>query len=93
MGKYDNYIGRVLADRYEIINVIGSGGSSGVFGVYDIKEDRTVAIKMLRSDSENNEDAVKRFEQEAELLSRFSHPGIVKIYDKYFDGFPKFFVM
>ena len=93
MGKYDNYIGRVLADRYEIINVVGSGGSAAVFGVYDIKEDRTVAVKMLRSDCENNEEAVKRFEQEAELLSRFSHPGIVKIHEKYLNGFPKFFVM
>ena len=93
MGKYDNYIGRVYADRYEIINVIGTGGSAVVFGVYDSKDDRTVAMKMLRHDCENNEESVKRFEQEAELLSLFSHPGIVKIYDKYLDGFPKYFIM
>lgn len=93
MGKYDNYIGRVYADRYQIINVIGTGGSAVVFGVYDSKEDRTVAMKMLRHDCENNEESVKRFAQEAELLSLFSHPGIVKIYDKYLDEFPKYFIM
>ena len=93
MGKYDNYIGRVFDDRYEIISVIGTGGSAIVFGVYDSQENRTVAMKMLRPDCENNEESVKRFEQEAELLSRFSHPGIVKIYDKYLEDFPKYFIM
>ena len=93
MGKYDNYIGRIFDDRYEIISVIGTGGSAIVFGVYDSLEDRTVAMKMLRPDCENNEESVKRFEQEAELLSRFSHPGIVKIYDKYLEEFPKYFIM
>ena len=93
MGKYDSYIGRVFDGRYEIINVIGTGGSAIVFGAYDTKEDRTVAVKMLRPDCENNEEAVKRFEQEAELLSLFSHEGIVKIYDKYLEEFPKYFIM
>ena len=93
MGKYDSYIGRVFDGRYEIINVIGTGGSAIVFGAYDTNEDRTVAIKMLRPDCENNEEAVKRFEQEADLLSLFSHEGIVKIYEKYLDEFPKYFIM
>lgn len=93
MGKYDNYIGRVFDGRYEIINVIGTGGSAIVFGAYDSREDRTVAVKMLRSDCENNDESVKRFEQEAELLSLFDHPGIAKIYDKYLDEFPKYFIM
>lgn len=93
MGKYDNYIGRVFDDRYEIISVIGTGGSAVVFGVYDSRDDRTVAMKMLRPDCENNEESVKRFEQEAELLSRFSHPGIVKIYDRSLEEFPKYFIM
>ena len=93
MGKYDNYIGRVYADRYEIISVVGTGGSAVVFGVYDSKEDRTVAMKMLKSEYENNEEAVSRFVKEAEVLSLFSHPQIVKIYDKYLDEFPKYFIM
>ena len=93
MGKYDNYIGRVYADRYEIISVVGTGGSAVVFGVYDSKENRTVAMKMLRSDCENNEESVRRFKQEAELLSLFSHPGIVKIYEKYLEEFPMYFIM
>lgn len=93
MRTYDNYIGRVFDDRYEIINVVGSGGSAIIFGVYDVVEDRTAAIKMLRVDCQNNEESIKRFELEAELLSRFSHPGIVKIYDTHLEGFPKYFVM
>jgi serine/threonine-protein kinase len=93
MRGYENCIGRVFADRYEVINVVGSGGSAVVFGGYDIKEDRTVAIKMLHSDSENSDEAIKRFKQEAELLTKFSHPGIVKIYDTHLDSFPLYFVM
>lgn len=93
MGKYDNYIGRIFSERYEIINVIGTGGSAVVFGAYDIVEDRTVAMKMLRPDCEQNDESVKRFSQEAEMLSLFSHPGIVRIYDKYLEDFPKYFIM
>ena len=91
--KHDNNIGRVFGDRYEIINVVGSGGSSVVYGVYDSVEDRTVAMKMLSPEYESNHEAVKRFEQEVEILSLFSHPGIVKIYDKCLDGSPKYFIM
>ncbi len=93
MAKYDNYIGRVFADRYEIINVVGTGGSGVIFGVYDSVEDRTAAIKMLRPEYESDEEAVERFKKEAEILSLFSHPGIVRLYDKKLEGFPKYFIM
>lgn len=91
--KLDKNIGRIFGDRYEIINVVGSGGSSVVYGVYDIVGDKTVAMKMLLQEYEGNADAIRRFEQEAEILSLFSHPGIVKLYDKSLDGFPKYFIM
>ena len=93
MAKYDNYIGKVFADRYEIINVVGTGGSGVIFGVYDSVEEHPAAIKMLRPEYENDDEAIERFKKEAEILSLFSHPGIVRLYDKHLDGFPKYFIM
>lgn len=93
MAKQDRNLGRVFGGRYEIINVVGSGGSSMVYGVYDTKEDRTVAMKMLLPEYNDNAEAVRRFEHEADLLSLFSHDSIVKLYDKQLDSFPKYFIM
>ena len=93
MAKQDKNLGRVFGGRYEVINVVGSGGSAMVYGVYDSKEDRTAAMKMLLPEFNDNAEAVRRFEHEAELLSLFSHPNIVRLYDKQLDSFPKYFIM
>lgn len=91
--RNNQYTGKILENRYEIINRIGSGGSAVVYGAYDSIEERTVAIKMLRPEFENDEEEVARFEQEAGLLSLFNHDGIVRVYDTHITGTPKYFIM
>ncbi len=91
--RNNHYTGKILENRYEIINRVGSGGSAVVYGAYDSIEERTVAIKMLRREFENDEEEVARFEQEAGLLSLFNHDGIVKVYDTHITGSPKYFIM
>lgn len=91
--RNNQYTGKILENRYEIINRVGSGGSAVVYGAYDSIEERTVAIKILRREFENDEEEVARFEQEAGLLSLFNHEGIVKVYDTHITGTPKYFIM
>ena len=93
MENFDSYIGRVFGDRYTIINTIGAGENSVVFGAYDTKENRTVALKILRP--EFNDDVVvsERFNTEADLMAMLSHPNIVKLYDAHLEGDCRYFVM
>ena len=78
---------RVLDGRYKLINVVGSGGMAVVYGAYDLKYHRTVAVKVLKSETEgekngtdSRESAAKRFETEASAMELISHPNIVGVY-------------
>jgi serine/threonine protein kinase len=66
------------ADRYVLDREIGHGGMGRVFAGRDLRLDRTVAIKMLRT-----QDAALaiRFEREVKLAARLQHPGVVPVYD------------
>ena len=79
---------RVLDGRYKLINVVGSGGMAVVYGAYDLKYHRTVAVKVLKSETEgekngtdSRESAAKRFETEASAMELLSHPNIVGVYE------------
>lgn len=74
-------IGSCLGDRYEIIEMIGTGGMATVYRGYDNILNREVAVKILRQDLALNEHAVKRFRREAQSALTLSHPNIVSIYD------------
>ena len=93
MENFDSYIGQSFDGKYTVINVIGAGEYSVVFGAYDTAEDRTVAIKILRP--EYNEDPVvsERFATEVNILSLLSHPNIVKIYETRLDAPVRYFAM
>lgn len=75
----------ILADRYEIQELIGSGAFADVYRASDTRLSRTVAIKKLRLESmppaEGTEIARKRFLQEAEVAARLKHPNIVTLHD------------
>jgi serine/threonine-protein kinase len=73
--------GDVVGDRYQVERFIGRGGMGMVYLVHDRKEDRNVALKTLLPQYVENENAVKRFVREVELVKRLNHPGIVKIYE------------
>ena len=67
--------------RYVLVSVVGRGGMGQVMRGYDPKLRREVAIKLLRSGSEQLDDARKRMIREAQAMARLSHPNIVAVYD------------
>ena len=67
--------------RYEVIELIGSGGVASVFRGRDPVLDREVAIKVLRSDYLTDEAFVGRFRREAQTVARLGHPNILEVHD------------
>ncbi|MBG9979798.1 Stk1 family PASTA domain-containing Ser/Thr kinase [Facklamia sp. DSM 111018] len=74
-------IGDKLSDRYVLNSLIGQGGMANVFLAHDLILDRKVAVKVLRYDFQENQDAIKRFQREAISASQLLHPNIVEVYD------------
>jgi eukaryotic-like serine/threonine-protein kinase len=74
--------GDVVADRYELEQLVGSGGMSSVFRAGDRVLERTVALKILHERLAAQKDVVDRFSREARLVARLSHPGIVAVIDR-----------
>ncbi len=74
-------IGKVLANRYEIIEEIGSGGMAVVYKAKCKLLNRFVAVKVLRPDLQNDEEFVRRFNVEAQAAASLTHPNIVSIFD------------
>lgn len=80
-------IGKILGNRYEIIEEIGSGGMATVYKAKCKLLNRYVAIKVLRDEFANDAEFIKRFQVEAQSAASLSHPNIVSIYDVgYEDG-------
>lgn len=74
-------IGETLSGRYQLTGMIGQGGMANVFLARDLILERDVAVKVLRFDFQNNQDAVRRFQREAMSASQLLHHNIVEIYD------------
>ena len=70
-----------VANRYEIISLIGQGGMADVYKAKDIILNRIVAIKILREKLSHDAMTLVRFQREASAASRLSHPNVVDIYD------------
>lgn len=66
---------------YSVANKVGTGGMADVYKAISISDNRDVAIKVLKSESIYNNDMVKRFLREGSILSKLSHPNIVKYID------------
>ncbi len=73
--------GMVLADRYEILSRIGTGGMSDVYKAQDTKLSRFVAIKVLKQEYAENENFVTKFHAEAQAAAGLIHSNIVGVYD------------
>ena len=85
--------GRLLGNRYEIIEKIGSGGMATVYKAKCHVLNRYVAIKILRDEFTTDDEFIKRFEVEAQSAARLTHPNIVSIYDVGVDGNLYYIVM
>ena len=77
----DPYIGKVLDNRYEILERIGTGGMAVVYKAKDPRLNRLVAVKILKSDLAQDEDFRRRFNAESQAVAQLSHPNIVSVYD------------
>ena len=72
---------RLLANRYEVGDLIGAGGMADVFQGRDTRLSRPVAIKILRSDLARDPAFLARFRREAQAAAGLNHPAIVSVYD------------
>ena len=75
-------VGEVLADRYELEELVGTGGMSSVFRAHDRLLDRKVALKILHQHYSADADYVERFRREARSVAALSHPNIVTVIDR-----------
>ena len=73
--------GKMLGNRYEIIEKVGNGGMATVYKAEDKVLKRNVAVKVLKDEFTTDEEFIKRFEIEAQSAARLTHPNIVSIYD------------
>ena len=89
----DQYIGRMLDDRYEILELIGSGGMANVYKARCHRLNRLVAVKILKSDLAENADFRRRFRDESRAVAQLSHANIVSVYDVSTSGETEYIVM
>lgn len=81
MDTNDKYIGKMLDDRYEILEVIGEGGMAIVYRALDYRLNRDVAVKIMRDEMAADEEFRRRFCTESHAVAMLSHPNIVAVYD------------
>ena len=79
--RFEKYVGQVFDGRYRIQKIIGIGGMAVVFEAEDFVMKRTVALKLLKDEINNDVQSVKRFINESRAVAMLNHPNIVAIYD------------
>lgn len=89
----ENYIGRLLDNRYEILEAIGTGGMAVVYKALDHRLNRLVAVKILKDDLSRNQEFRRRFHAESQAVAMLSHPNIVSVYDVSRSGDADYIVM
>ena len=89
----DQYIGKMLDNRYEILERIGTGGMANVYKAKCHRLNRMVAVKILKSDLAENADFRRRFRDESRAVAQLSHANIVSVYDVSRSGDVEYIVM
>jgi eukaryotic-like serine/threonine-protein kinase len=74
--------GEVMAERYELVELVGTGGMSSVYKAHDRLLERNVALKVLHPHYGDDEEYVERFRREARAVAQMSHPNIVTVIDR-----------
>lgn len=77
----DQNIGKMLDNRYEILDLVGVGGMAKVYKARCHRLNRMVAVKILRDDLSQDDDFRRRFHDESQAVAMLSHPNIVAVYD------------
>jgi serine/threonine-protein kinase len=85
-------VAEVIADRYELEEIVGTGGMSRVYRAHDRSLERTVALKLLHARYAADDGYVERFRSEARAAAQLSHPGIVTVIDRGDDAGKPFIV-
>ena len=89
----DNYVGKRLDGRYEMLEIIGVGGMAVVYKAFDNIDHKIVAVKVLKDEFITNEDFKHKFSNESKAIAVLSHPNIVKIMDVSFGNVIQYIVM
>ena len=79
--RFEKYVGQIFDGRYRIQKIIGIGGMAVVFEAEDFVMKRTVALKLLKDEINNDVQSVRRFINESRAVAMLNHPNIVAIYD------------
>lgn len=77
----DHFIGKVFADRYEILSRLGHGGMSTVYKARHLLMDKICAIKLMHANLVTDQKNVRRFQVESKAASALSHPNLIKVND------------
>ena len=93
MDSNDKYVGRILDNRYEILELIGAGGMALVYKARCHRLNRMVAIKILKEDLAGDQEFKGRFYTESQAVAMLSHPNIVAVYDVSRSGSVEYIVM
>ena len=89
----DKYIGTILDNRYEVLEIIGVGGMAVVYKALDKVLDRYVAVKILKDEFAHDDEFRKRFANESHAVAKLSHNNIVSVYDVSRSENPQYIVM
>ena len=73
--------GMIIAERYEILGKIGTGGMADVYKAKDHKLNRFVAVKVLKPEFREDTTFIRKFRSEAQAAAGLTHPNIVRIFD------------
>src|ERR1700730_16299815 len=80
-GQGEELVGTVLAERYEILQLLGQGGMGAVYKARDTELERFVALKLIRADLASNPEILRRFKQELILAREVTHRNVIRIFD------------
>ena len=80
-GQGEELVGTMLAERYEILELLGQGGMGAVYKARDTELERLVAPKLIRPELASNPEILRRFKQELILAREVTHRNVIRIFD------------
>ena len=89
----ENYVGKRLDGRYEIMEIIGIGGMAVVYKAFDNIDHKIVAVKILKDEFIANDEFRRRFKNESKAIAVLSHKNIVRVYDVSYGDMLQYIVM